>query len=62
MSVGGPLDLAAMSRLHFTTLTRDQQAIAICRLAASGQSEHTISHATGLSVEFIRRLLAEVAS
>lgn len=61
-NIGGSLDLAAMGRLHFTILTRDQQAQAIRRLAASGQSEHTIARATGLSVEMINRILAEVSA
>lgn len=60
-NVGGVLDMAAQSRWHFTTLTRDQQSMAIRRLAASGQSEHTIARATGLSVEMINRILAEAA-
>lgn len=58
-SIGGPLDLAALARLHFHVLDQDQQAAAIRRLAATGQGEHTIAHATGLSVEQIRRVLAE---
>jgi hypothetical protein len=60
--IGGALDQAALARLHFHTLTHDEQAAAIRRLAASGQGEHTIAHATGLSVEMIRRLLAEGAT
>ena len=43
---------------HFHALDRQQQAEAICRLAASGQGEHTIARATGLSVELVRRVLA----
>jgi hypothetical protein len=45
--------------LHFRALHRDQQLEAIRRLANAGQSEHTIAGATGLSVEMIRRILAE---
>jgi hypothetical protein len=61
-AVGGKLDLAAMGRLHFRILSRDQQAAAIRRLAASGMSDYGISHATGLAVEQIRRVLSEVAA
>jgi hypothetical protein len=57
--VGGVLSTEALARLHFHSLDRDQQAQAIRRLAASGQGDHTIAHATGLSVEQIRRVLAE---
>lgn len=57
--IGGTLDTVALARLHFTTLDRDQKAQAIRRLAAIGQSEYTIASATGLAVEFIRRVLAE---
>ncbi|MGB6488765.1 MAG: hypothetical protein WBE91_17935 [Steroidobacteraceae bacterium] len=66
--IGGPLTvdaLAALGRVsadvdrmrHFRTLDRAQQSAAIRRLAAAGQSEHTIAAATGLAVEQIRRLL-----
>ncbi|TLZ37706.1 MAG: hypothetical protein E6K23_17385 [Gammaproteobacteria bacterium] len=44
---------------HFQLLDREQQAQAIRRLAASGMSENTIAAATRLSVEQIRRILAE---
>lgn len=47
---------------HFHALDRQQQAQAIGRLAIAGQGEHSIAHATGLSVEFIRRVLAEFAN
>lgn len=42
---------------HFLLLDRNQQAQAIRRLVASGMSEHTVSTATGLSVEQVRRVL-----
>jgi hypothetical protein len=61
-SIGGALDTAALARMHFHALDREQQAEAIRRLAAAGQGEHTIAHATGLSVEMIRRVLAEQAA
>ena len=60
-NIGGNLDMAAMGRMHFNVLTRDQQAQAIRRLSASGHSEHTIARATGLSVEMINRILAEAS-
>lgn len=56
--IGGSMDYA---RLHFWTLEPEQQAAAIRRLIASGMSEYGASHATGLSVEMIRRLLGEHA-
>jgi hypothetical protein len=57
--IGGSLDTAALSRLHFHTLDREQQADAIRRLAADGQGDRTIAQATGLSVEQVRRVLAD---
>ena len=64
--IGGALDLRAMADLAggdarmraFRLLTRDAQAEAIRRLIAEGMSEHGAAAATGLSVEFIRRMLA----
>lgn len=44
---------------HFLQLDHSQQCQAIRRLAAEGLSDHTIAAATRLSVEMIRRLLAE---
>jgi len=58
-SIGGALDTAALARMHFHALDREQQSQAIRRLAAAGLGEHTIAHATGVSVEQIRRELAE---
>jgi DNA invertase Pin-like site-specific DNA recombinase len=49
----------AAARMHFTVLSREEQASAIRRLAATGQGEHTIARATGLSVEQVRRILAD---
>jgi hypothetical protein len=43
---------------HFHALSSQGQAQAIRDLAASGQGKHTIAHATGLSVEQIRAVLA----
>jgi len=59
MNVGGQLDLAALARLFFTTMTRQQQAQAMRKMAAAGWSEFTISHATALSIEQVRRVLGE---
>jgi len=72
-TIPGNLTLDALKALHghrenpgdadrmavFHALTREQQAQAIRRLAAMGQSETTIARATGLSVEFIKRVIAE---
>lgn len=44
---------------HFHAMPHDQQVQAIRRLAAAGQGDQTIARATGLSVEQIRRLMAE---
>jgi DNA invertase Pin-like site-specific DNA recombinase len=43
----------------FRALDHTQQVEAIRRLAAAGQGAHTIAHATGLSVEQVRRILEE---
>lgn len=62
-AIGGVLDYSRLvgsdaDRMrHFHSLDRRQQSAAIGRLAATGMSEHGIAHATGLSVEMIRRLL-----
>lgn len=45
--------------LHFLLLSHDEQKAAIRRLAALGWSDHSIAAATRLSVELVRRLLAE---
>lgn len=44
---------------HFHALGQRQQAEAIRRLAATGMTEHGIARATALSVEMIRRVMAE---
>jgi hypothetical protein len=44
---------------HFRTLDRDAQAAAIRRMAMLGWSDHGISRATQLSVEFIRHVIGE---
>lgn len=48
-----------LSRMYFHALPQAEKEAAIRRLAAAGQGEHTIAHATGLSVEQIRRVLSE---
>jgi hypothetical protein len=45
--------------VHFHTLTRQEQAQAIHRLAAEGWSDYGICHATQLAIEQIRRVLGE---
>lgn len=44
---------------YFLLLSRDEQAAAIRRLAATGMSDYSIAAATKLAVEQIRRVLAE---
>lgn len=46
---------------HFHALNFEEQANAIRRLATMGMSDHGIAAATRLSVEFVRRILAEHA-
>ena len=53
-------DLCHRPRMHFETLTRDQQATVVRRLAAEGFSEHIIAAASGLSVEMVRRVLGGI--
>lgn len=52
MSVSGQLH-------HFLLLDREQQAQAIRRMANTGWSDSSIAAATRLSVEQVRRILAE---
>jgi len=59
VSIGGRLDTSALRRLHFVTLSRDEQEAAIRRLAASGQGVATIAAATGLSIDQVQRVLAQ---
>ncbi len=61
-SVGGVLDTVALARLHFSALDREEQIQAIRRLAAAGHGDRHIAAQTGLTVELIRRLLADVAA
>lgn len=43
---------------YFHALTRDEKIAAIKRMAAEGWTDHTIAHATKLSCEFVRQVLA----
>jgi hypothetical protein len=61
-TIGGSLDMAALARLHFYSLDREEQAAAIRRLAATGMGDHGIADASGLSVEMVRQILAEQAA
>jgi hypothetical protein len=47
--------------IYFLLLPPAEQVNAIRRLAATGMSEHGIAAATRMSVEQIRKILAEVA-
>lgn len=44
---------------HFLLLDRAAQETAIQRLAASGMSDYGVAAATGLSVEMVRRVIAQ---
>ena len=48
--------------VHFLLLTREEQAAAIRRMAATGWTEHSIAAATGLHVQQVRRILAPEAA
>jgi hypothetical protein len=50
-------EAARMAAFH--ALDYQQQVEAIARLAMTGMTAHDVSHATGLSVEMIRRILGE---
>jgi hypothetical protein len=45
------------SRYYWHCLTRAEQAQTIRRMRAAGMNELTIASATGLSIEFIQRIL-----
>lgn len=49
------------SREEFHALSRAEQVAAIREMAVQGMGDHTIAHATELSVEFIRQVLVEGA-
>lgn len=57
--VAGQLEHDLLAQHHFHAMPHDQQTQAIRRLAVAGHGDHTIARATGLSVEMVRRLLAE---
>jgi hypothetical protein len=58
-SIGDAFDTTALARLHFHALDRSEQVAAIRRMSADGMSDYGISHATGLAVEMVRRVLHE---
>jgi hypothetical protein len=47
------------SRQHFDALTVGEKQAAVRQLARDGYSDHGISAATNLSVEMVRRVLAD---
>lgn len=57
MNTPNPIDYARMA--HFAALSQPQQAEAIRRMAAQGWSDHGISSATCLAVEFVRRVIGD---
>jgi hypothetical protein len=68
-NIGGMLDWRALAAPlphdvkaahHFHSMPHDQQRQAINRLAAAGHTDDVIARATGLHVDYVRRLLAEV--
>lgn len=50
--------LNELSRAHWQELTREEQAKAVCDLIDAGHTEHTVAHATGLSVEMVRQIVS----
>jgi hypothetical protein len=50
------------ARDHFALLPREQQRAAINCMAVEGHADHTIARATGLSVDYVRRLLSETTN
>jgi hypothetical protein len=60
-TIGGVLDLDALSKLHFHTLSTQEQQQAIRRMASDGQGDSTIAMATGLSREMVRKIIGERA-
>jgi hypothetical protein len=54
---GAPRELS-----HFVAMDREEQQNAIRRMAVEGWTDHGIAHATRLSVEQIRRTLADRAA
>jgi len=69
-SIGGTLDMSALAQLaglhdnkrmaHFNAMTSEQKADAVRQMAAAGMSDYGVASATGLAVEFVRRLIGEV--
>jgi hypothetical protein len=52
--------MSAQNLPYFQMLTHQEQRAAIQRMSAGGMSDYIIAAATALSVEMIRRVLAEL--
>ncbi|MEX2125814.1 MAG: hypothetical protein WD795_18135 [Woeseia sp.] len=46
------------ARAEFERLSREEVADAVANMLSMGFSEATVSHATGLSIEYIRQTMA----
>jgi hypothetical protein len=57
-TIGGPLDYAALARLN-RPRTHEEMRVAVHELATRGMDDYEISRACELSVEAVRRFLAE---
>jgi DNA-binding NarL/FixJ family response regulator len=61
--IGGRLDLEALATLagreKHRPQTREEMRAAVHELASRGYTNHSIAHATGLSVEAVRKMLGE---
>jgi hypothetical protein len=57
-TIGGPLDYAALARLN-RPRTHDEVRVAVHEMAARGMGDYEIARAFELSVEAVRRFLAE---
>lgn len=55
-------DSEQRAREHFDRLTHAEQAAAIRRMAADGFTDDTIAHATRLSREMVREIIAARAA
>jgi hypothetical protein len=60
-NIGGVLDLAALNRRSTQHRRQDPQAVraAIVELRSRGLGDYDIAAATGVSVEYVRRVLGE---
>ena len=50
------------SHENFHVLSRDEQVRAIRKMAAQDFGDHSIAHATGLSVELVRQILTDAVA